>query len=122
MKFVLVALLAVSSSFANTIESAYVENTVLSYDLKQEVLDAVVEKYPCVDSYGISEVETTMRTHRVDQGVIDRFYTTTFSVKFHYDYHPKAGKLVVESIRWDGSNPTVDWTDITSIEGSVYCD
>jgi len=123
MKRMIIALLLVSGAVsANTVDSVYTTNSTLSSKLKAEVMEAVLKKFPCIDSFGLSEVQTSLKIDQVDQGVRDEYYTTTFNARFHYDYHPNSAVVTVKSILWDGSNPAIDWTEIESVEGQVYCD
>lgn len=119
MKKLLLALISLST-MANTVSSVYLTNSKLSSDLKEEVIQAVTEKFPCVDSYGLHEVETTVRRDVVDQGIIDLFFTTTFNAQVTFSDNSRTVSIVVESIRWAGSNPSVDWTDITDISSPNF--
>lgn len=121
MKKLLIALISLTT-MANTVSSVYLENTNLSSDLKEEVILAVKEQFPCVNNFGLKEVETTVRRDRVDQGIIDLYYTTTFKANITYDYHPRTISIVVNSIRWAGSNPSVDWTEITNVSSPNFND
>ncbi len=123
MKF-LVALFFLSTLAvsANTVESIYQEDSALHRLLKVEIAQALTDKFNCINPYGIKEVETVVEVDRVDQGVIDYYYTTTFSITYTYDYHPNSTRVVVRSAKYAGSNPTIKWTDIESIEGHILCD
>ena len=107
---------------ANTIDSVYGAASTLNTRLRAEVMEAILTKFPCIDAYGLTEVKTIVEIDQVDQGVRDEYYTTTFKANFHYDYHPNSSVVTVKSIIWDGSNPAIDWTEVESVEGQVYCD
>lgn len=107
---------------ANTIESTFKSNSKLIGELKEEVLEAVLSKYPCINNYGLTEKTTNITVDQVDQGVRDLYFTTTFKADFHYDYHPSTAEVRVQSVRFDGSNPTIDWTHVLAVEGSIICD
>lgn len=122
MKYLL-ALFALNSA-ANTVSSVYLSDSNLSSDLKEEIIHAVKSKFPCLNPYSLKEQSTIVVQDRIDQGIIDLYFTTTFKAQVTYDYHPRTISIVVESVRWDGSNPSVDWTDITSITSENFnsCD
>lgn len=116
----LITFLFASFSFANTVNSVFLTNSDLSNELKEEVIVAVEKSFPCVNSYGLKEVETTVRKDRVDQGIIDLYFTTTFKANITYDYHPRTITVLVESVLWAGSNPSVDWTEVTNVSSPNF--
>ena len=119
--FTLLFLLTLSVN-ANTIDSIYNSGSQLNNSLKVEIADALTTKFSCINSYGINEVSTEVVVDEVDQGIVDYYYITTFSVAYTYDYHPNEATVVVKSVKYAGSNPTIKWTHIESIEGHILCD
>lgn len=107
---------------ANTVESVYNDGSKLHRILKTEILDTLTSKFSCINAYGLKEIETEVVVDEVDQGVVDYYYTTTFSATYTYDYHPNNTTIVVRSAKYAGSNPTIKWTDIEAIEGHILCD
>lgn len=123
MKLIALSLLLLTSvANANNIDSVYQKESKLIAELKAEVMLAVLKKYPCIDGFGLTEESTTMTIDQIDQGVRDRYFSTVFKANFHYDYHPSSAEVRVESVRYDGSNPTIDWTEVLTVDGSVLCD
>ena len=111
--FLLLFVLFTTVCQANTVESVFNKNSELSEILKVKILVALNEKFPCLSPYSIRETKTEVRVDRVDQGIIDYYYTTTFSVNHDYDYHPRTYTVTVESQDsdfWceDSCNMTVD--------------
>jgi len=122
-KFAFALLIALSAATgANDLGSVYRADSALPQELKEDILSVLLESYPCIDDYGLFEAETTVFEDWIDQGVVDRYYTTKMNVRFTYDYHPNTAKIVVESVLFSGSNPSVDWGRVTDIEGQIYCD
>lgn len=119
--FLLLSLLSINAA-ANTTESVFGAKSVLTSELQAEVVSAVEEKFPCVDRFGMKELSTIVVFDEIDQGITDEYYTTTIQVNYHLDYHPNTSVVTVKSILWSGSNPTIDWTEIESVEGSISCD
>ena len=119
--FLLLSLLSFNAT-ANTTQSVFGIKSSLSSELQSEVISAVEERFPCVDRFGMKELSTTVVYDEIDQGITDEYYTTQIQVNYHFDYHPNTSVVTVKSILWDGSNPTIDWTDIESVEGSISCD
>lgn len=121
MKLFIISLLACFTASANTVQSVYLQNSQLDAELKQEVIDAITKEYPCLNPYGLKEIETIVKMIQVDQGIKDYYYTTAFTGVMTYDYHPSTQNIVVESVHYDGSNPTIDWTEVLQVRGG-YCD
>ncbi len=124
MKKIMALVILSTSIFANTIQSAYLQNSNLNPELQQEVIEAVRSFIPCLNAYGLTELNTTVEIDRVDQGVIDKFYATTFRANLTYDYHPKQVIITVRSAHYAGSNPTVKWTEILEVSSNspISCD
>ncbi len=123
MKLLAGLLLLISfSASANTIESIYKSDSILHPLLKAEIAEVLTAEYSCINAYGLHEVKTEVVVDEVDQGIVDYYYTTTFSATYTYDFHPNNTTVVVRSAKYAGSNPTIKWTDIESIEGHILCD
>ncbi|WP_372655465.1 hypothetical protein, partial [Halobacteriovorax sp.] len=97
MKF-LVALFLLSTITvnANTVETVYNVDSKLNKLLQVEIADALTSKFSCINAYGLKEVSTKVVVDEVDQGIVDYYYTTTFSVDYTYDYHPNTTTIVVK--------------------------
>ncbi len=120
--FTLSLLLLASSAFANNIDSVYPKDSKLITELKEEVMEAALKKYPCIDRFGLTELSTEVVVDQIDQGVRDLYFTTVFKANFHNEYHPSTAEVRIESVRYDGSNPTIDWTEVLTVKGSVLCE
>jgi hypothetical protein len=72
------------------------------------------------NDYPIVESKTDVNEVKVDQGVVDVLYSSTFDV-YGYDadgYHPRRYQVLVESAWYAGSNPTPeDYIEIISVDG-----
>ena len=123
MKLIAMALLLIiSEANANNGQSVYQSKSKLIKELRVEVLEAVLKKFPCIDNFGLTEELTIVSVDQIDQGVRDLYFKTVFKADFHYDNHPNTAEVRVESVRYDGSNPTIDWTEVLTVKGSVLCD
>lgn len=114
MKMILAVLMLSISlpSFANIIGSE------LSPRHQAVIAKAVAEK--CYLSDELTEVKTEVRVDRIDQGVIDYYYTSEFTTKQHLDqYIFDTYKVVVESAIFSGyDHEAQDWgmIDIQSVK------
>lgn len=123
MKFISLALLILTSTAqANTSQSVYPNESKLIKELKVEVIESVLKRFPCIDNFGLTEVTTVVTVDQIDQGVRDLYFSTVFKADFHYDLQPNTAEVRVESVRYDGSNPAIDWSEVLTVKGSVLCD
>lgn len=98
---VLMALTLASVAQANRIDTAFKKDTAVPQELQKRILENVASRCgDIVDAFGLSEIKTSVRVVRVDQGIIDRYYTTTFSSRYIYDYHPRTAIITVETVEW----------------------
>ncbi len=112
----LMTIIFIQPALANTVESAFKTQTIKSLELRQAILDRLLTEYPCVNNYGITEVQTTVTADEFDQGKTDYFYESTFNIKAHFDqYHPSNLSVVVRSAVYYGQNPNVNWTEIIEV-------
>ena len=79
--------------------------------LKTKVTQALVAQ--CPEAFAISsemfEVETLVRVEKVDQGIIDYYFTSTFTVTPQNDWaHRESYAILVNSSQMAGTNPTPD--------------
>lgn len=123
MKLVfLITLLATTAAFANTTDSVFKKDSALPLELKVEILEEVLKAYPCIFDYGLAEKKTEVTIDQVDQGVRDLYFHTELTANFTHDgYHPATETLIVKSARYDGANPSIDWTRVESVRGDIYC-
>ncbi|WPU63197.1 hypothetical protein [Peredibacter starrii] len=106
-KFIALFALSLSvSALANTIDFTFKKDSPISVELQQRLLKVLKERCPeMVQPYGLREVTTAVRIDRVDQGIIDRYYTTTFSARWYFDgYHPSTSYIEVESVEYSFQN------------------
>lgn len=103
---VTLTLLSIAAAAASPVFRA---DSQLPQELQTRVLAQIHED--CPKAYELSELETTSRENRVDQGVIDVYYTTKILARWNYDgMHPDAvgETITVESAEYAVSNPSVD--------------
>ena len=95
------------AALANTVESAYLQNSILPQELKGMILDALQAKCPeAISPYGLSEVETVVRSGDF-QGKPYRFYTTNFRSRYYSDgMHPATLNITVYSADRSGTFDT----------------
>jgi hypothetical protein len=123
MKLIAIALLLITlEANANNSHSVYQSESKLIKELRVEVIEAVLKKFPCIDNFGLTEELTSVSVEQIDQGVEDLYFKTVFKADFQYDNHPNTAEVRVESVRYDGSSPTIDWTEVLTVKGSVLCD
>lgn len=106
-KFIALFALSLSvSALANTLETVYKKDTQLPVALQERILKVLKERCPdMIQPYGLREKTTEVRVDRVDQGVIDRYYTTTFSARWYFDgYHPSTSYIEVKSAEYSFQN------------------
>lgn len=102
--------LMISDAYAATFQ----ENTALPVELQAKVLEEIKAKVPCAQMYSLKEIETTETLDAIDQGVIDQYFTTTLKGTYYYDtYHPAPMLIEISSVKYAGSNPTVEHHFIT---------
>lgn len=106
-KLILVAILTVANvAFANNVDSVFRKESVLPDVLKEKTLEAI--KLKCakiVSDYGLQEITTSLKTETIDQGMVDVYYTTTFSSRYNFDgTHPVTTYITVESAEYAFSN------------------
>ncbi len=107
-----------SISYAATAQSVqFKPNTELPLELRAKVSVAVSRQ--CPNLINLFENVTTVRVDKVDQGVIDYFYTTTINAEVavdQFEYVPVL--VVVNSAVYAHNNPTAG--DNTVVE-AVSC-
>jgi len=106
--FMIALALVGTSAYANTVATVFRRDSKLPEELKSRVLAAVEAQCAHVlTQFGLSESSTTVASERVDQGVIDYFYTTKLkSQGMDSDgYHPIWNRITVSSAQWAISNP-----------------
>ncbi len=99
-KFLAVLGLTLSiTAHANTVETVFDKDSKVPTDLQARILNYVNTKCSAViANYGLNEVSTSVRLDRIDQGVVDQYFTTTFSSRYYFDgMHPTTIYFTVES-------------------------
>lgn len=95
-----------STAFANTVDSAFERESPIPVELRSRILQAIQSQ--CTDhisAYGLKETRTDVRMEKIDQGVVDYFYTTTFTSRYFFDgMHPVTTYITVESAQFSFSN------------------
>jgi len=89
------------SSFAGIFTGSYKKDTIVPVNLQDEVAQAIYNRYPCLSN--LLEVDSTERVDRVDQGVVDRYYTTVFTSLSTLD-HPSHVYVTVDFAEYAFSN------------------
>lgn len=101
-----ILLLVSSLTQANTVESTFRPDSSLPLELRENILHAI--KSECgnlITAYGLREITTEVRIERVDQGVLDYYYETTFSSRYYFDrMHPTHTTITVASAKYAVTN------------------
>lgn len=123
MKYLIgLSLLIMTSSYANTTTSAFKKDSALPLYLKSQMLEELAAQYPCINPNGISEIKTIAAENLMGQGKSQIMYSTTLRVNFTYDYHPRSATLEVLSSELKQAKEQLEFYQIDSIEGDIYCD
>lgn len=104
--------------------SLFLSNTTLPTELQQLIVNTIKKEVPCVALYSLKETETLVREERIDQGVVDYFFTTKITGQYYFDsYHPAAMDVVIETAEYDISNPAFQKYEVLSSNLSDFvCD
>lgn len=99
MKFVIFSLVILSSSlgWSNSLESVFRKDTHLPVILQEKLLHRLKLEIKNLSPFSLREINTELRVDRVDQGVIDYYYTTNFEMSVTCDFHPTTAYLTVKS-------------------------
>jgi hypothetical protein len=95
------ALSLASTAFAGVFKDSYKENTLVPESLQDEVAQTVLKRFPCLSN--LKEIHTTERTVKIDQGMVDHFYTTVFTAFTNLD-HPNSVYVTVDSAEYAVQN------------------
>ena len=122
MKTILILFTFIStSSFAGQFKDSFLKKTIVPEALQDELILASFQKFGCVDS--LYEIKTTKNEIRIDQGLIDTYYTSVFEARFIFDgQHPTSTYITVESFESsfsNGKNTIV--LDVQSSNGDYIC-
>lgn len=118
---VLVGFLVALSAQANTLDSVFKKDSAIPVELQQRILDAINTRCGrLVMQYGLQEQSTNVRVERIDQGVIDYYFSTTFSSRYNFDgTHPVTTYITVESAQYSFSNG--DNLEVSSVQSHDGC-
>lgn len=121
----LIALLALVVSVyaqANTLDSVYKKDSPVPAELQKLILDSVNTR--CADiisAYGLREVTTTVKVDRVDQGIVDRYFTTVLSSRYPIDgYHYGLSNIEVKTVEYSSQNG-YNSLEVLSVKGDKGC-
>lgn len=90
-------------------------DTVLPSELQERILNYVEARCVGVDVMSLVELDTQVRDEYIDQGQVDAYFTTTFSVVGN-----ESARIVVKSAEYSFSNG--DNLEVSSAESSdFYC-
>lgn len=102
----LLALVVSVSAQANTLDSVYKKDSPVTAELQKLILDTVNTR--CADvvsAYGLREETSTVNVVRVDQGIIDRYFTTVLSSRYMVDgYHYGIATIEVKTVEYSSQN------------------
>ncbi|MCM2324460.1 MAG: hypothetical protein NDJ90_14475 [Oligoflexia bacterium] len=101
----LVLVLVALEARANSVESVYRRDSVLPDEMKPMILAKLKEQCPdAIAPGGLSELITTVRADKIDQGLIDYYYVTTFDARYYPDgMHPNHTTITVHSAEYSPS-------------------
>ena len=107
MKFILLALVFVSlAAQAVSPEQVFRRDSQLPKELQQRVLNQALTCGDYVAHWSLQEKATTVRVDRIDQGIVDYYYTTELTVQYYFDgTHPATHSIYVQSAQIEVNNP-----------------
>jgi hypothetical protein len=107
MKFALLGIVFLSfAAQAVTPDQVFRRDTQLPQELQQRVLNKALTCGAYVAHWSLQERATTVRVDRVDQGIVDFYYTTELTVQYYFDgTHPMSYSIFVESAQIEVNNP-----------------
>lgn len=113
-----IALILSASAFAADV--AFLEGNEIPSSLKNKIEAELISRCGKALEFGniFWEQQTDVRIDRVDQGVVDLYFTTEFMIAMKDDpFHFDSFKIVVKSEQMAGSNPSPDaFGRVTAIE------
>ncbi len=107
----------------NTINTVFKNESQVPVELQKQILDFVnIRCGNLVSNYGLHELKTTIREYnRVDQGMVDAYFTTTLTSEYYFDkMHPSTTNITIESERYNFSSG--DNFVVISASSSDGCD
>lgn len=107
MKFALLTFVLLSfAAQAVTPDQVFRRDTQLPQELQQRVLNLALSCGDYVAHWSLQEKATTVRVDRIDQGIVDYYYTTELTVQYYFDgTHPATHSIFVESAQVEVNNP-----------------
>lgn len=113
----LIFFLFCSSTFARVDKVQYLDNTVIPVGLQQEIFNELKKTNLCIDF--VSEIETKVATKSPDEGILDFYFTTRFLARnLTLDSKVKETEVIVESLKFDISNPAFSPYRVISIQAN----
>lgn len=119
--FALIVLVG-QSAFANEVQ--FLSQNQMSESLRGKVTAQLQERCALAFDYTaqLKEVSATVEVVKVDNGVVDTYFTSVFAVNVKLDqYIVDSKEIVVKAAQYAGSNPTPDAygvvESITSVDG-----
>lgn len=119
--FVIIGIAFSISAQANTIDTVFKKDSALPQELQKRVLQYVNTNCANLVSYsGLQELATDVREVKIDQGMVDQYFTTTFASSYRFDgQHSVRTYITVESAQYAFSNG--DNLAVLSIESNDDC-
>lgn len=109
--FAIAILLLLVSVQAYSADVSFLNDNQMPGSLKQKVKAALIEQCAAALEIGniFFENKTVVVRDKVDQGVVDHYYTTEFLIASHDDlYHFDSYTIIVKSVQMAGFNPSPD--------------
>ena len=115
MKWFFVLLILPMTAFAQL--GVFRDKTELPRELHERVYQKALECGDIARHWSLQEKTTLVRKDRIDQGIIDYYYTTNFNVQHYFDgTHPITKTIVVKSAQWEINNPPDARWGVESVE------
>lgn len=119
----LLGLALASQANANSINAAFRAETILPVELQAKALNALLTSCPEISIATVREDLTTMEETQIDQGIIDREYTTYFKTRVNFASHPVDLQITVVSQSYAISNPQFERESVIRVtdNGAGFC-
>lgn len=101
----------------NAFATVFLPNTQLPKELQARVHAMALSCGDYAHHWSLQEKQTTVRAERIDQGIVDYYYTTEFSLQYYFDgTHPISTAITVESAQYEINNPVEARWQVESVD------
>ena len=113
MKYLLLALTFLTTA------NAY--SASLDADVQEQVMQAVKENCSLYGLRSLSVESVDVRREKIDQGSFDFYYTITIGAATVRGNDPQWNEIVVEAVKLDIANPSIENIRVLSVSSPLIC-